>query len=183
MAAKPANGSLYAPGTRSLFEDRKARYVGDILTIQLVERNTAQKSASTETERESATTAAVDLLGRISPVKLGNLGVDAKSTNDFEASAEASTSNQFNSTLTVSVIEVLPNGNLLVAGEKQMGINQGAEFIRFSGIVDPHTISRGNVVQSTQVADARIEYKGSGVADETQRMGWLQRFFLNVLPF
>ena len=83
----------------------------------------------------------------------------------------------------MTVIEALANGNLLVSGEKQMAINQGNEYIRFSGVVNPDTISPSNTVQSTQVADARIEYKGSGAIAEAQQMGWLQRFFTIISPF
>ena len=83
----------------------------------------------------------------------------------------------------MTVIEVLPNGNLLVSGEKQIGINQGSEFVRFSGVVNPATISPANAVSSTQVADARLEYRGNGYIDEAQTMGWLARFFLTFLPF
>ena len=83
----------------------------------------------------------------------------------------------------MTVIEVYPNGNLLVSGEKQVAINQGNEFIRFSGVINPNTVTSANTVQSTQVADARIEYKGSGYIDETNTMGWLQRFFVAVSPF
>ena len=81
------------------------------------------------------------------------------------------------------MIEVLPNNNLIVSGEKQIGINQGSEFIRFSGVVNPNTIVNGNTVTSTQVADARIEYRGTGYIDEAQTMGWMSRFFLTFLPF
>ncbi|HQA12406.1 flagellar basal body L-ring protein FlgH, partial [Zoogloea sp.] len=74
-------------------------------------------------------------------------------------------------------------GNLLVSGEKQVAINQGNEFIRFSGIVNPVYVTGSNTVQSTQVADARVEYRANGFIDETETMGWMQRFFVNVLPF
>ena len=83
----------------------------------------------------------------------------------------------------MSVLEVMNNGNLRVRGEKQIAINQGTEFIRFSGVVNPRTITAQNTVPSTQVADARIEYVGDGYINEAQHMGWLQRFFLNVSPF
>ena len=85
--------------------------------------------------------------------------------------------------ITVTVTDVMPNGNLLVSGEKQMGINQGTEYIRFSGVVNPRTVSGSNTVPSTLVADARIEYTAKGYIDEAQHMGWMQRFFLNVMPF
>jgi len=83
----------------------------------------------------------------------------------------------------VTVTGVLPNGNLMVSGEKQMLINQGNEFVRFSGVVNPNTISNLNAVYSTQVADAKIEYSAKGYVDEAQNLGWLQRFFLNVSPW
>ena len=83
----------------------------------------------------------------------------------------------------MTVIDVLPNGNLLVSGEKQIALKEGEEFIRFSGVVNPNTISTANTVQSSQVADARIEYKANGFLDSAQVMGWLGRFFLTVLPF
>ncbi len=94
----------------------------------------------------------------------------------------ANASNTFSGTLTVTVDQVLVNGNLHVVGEKQIAINQGTEFIRFSGVVNPRTISGSNTVPSTQVADARIEYVGNGYINEAQNMGWLQRFFLNLSP-
>jgi len=106
----------------------------------------------------------------------------ASSASAFEGKGGSASNNVFTSIITVTVIEVLPNGNLLVSGEKQIGINQGSEFVRFSGVVNPATIS-GNTVSSTQVADARLEYRGNGYIDEAQTMGWLGRFFLTVLPF
>ena len=89
----------------------------------------------------------------------------------------------FTGTITTTVIEVLPNGNLLVSGEKQIAVNQGNEFIRFSGVVNPVYVTGANTVQSTQVADARVEYRANGYLDEVQTMGWMQRFFLTAMPF
>jgi len=109
--------------------------------------------------------------------------VAASSASAFEGKGDSASNNVFTGTVTVTVIEVLPNGNLLVSGEKQLGINQGSEFVRFSGIVNPASVSASNTVSSTQVADARIEYRGNGYIDEAQTMGWLGRFFLSVLPF
>ena len=100
----------------------------------------------------------------------------------FTGKGGASAQNTFTGTLTVTVDQVLANGNLHVVGEKQIAINQGTEFIRFSGVVNPRFISTSNTVASTQVADARIEYVGNGYINEAQQMGWLQRFFLNVAP-
>jgi flagellar L-ring protein precursor FlgH len=89
----------------------------------------------------------------------------------------------FTGTITVTVIEVLPNGNLLVSGEKQVAIGHGQEYIRLSGIVNPYFVNAANTIASSQVADARIEYKESGAISEAQVIGWLARFFLTVLPF
>jgi flagellar L-ring protein precursor FlgH len=89
----------------------------------------------------------------------------------------------FTGTITVTVIEVMPNGNLLVSGEKQVSIGAGTEYIRLSGIVNPYFINAANTISSASVADARIEYKESGVISEAQVFGWLARFFMSVLPF
>lgn len=196
MTARPAppmqepvpNGAIFqtaqrAGHVRPLFEDRRARYVGDTLTINLVERNTAQKASNASASRDSSLSGGITSLSRVPLTGLAGLNVEAGADSSFTGSGASAANNAFNGTITVTVIEVLPNGNLLVSGEKQVAINQGDEFIRFSGVINPETVTAANTVQSTQVADARIEYKGSGYIDETQRMGWLQRFFVALLPF
>ncbi|REE85414.1 flagellar basal body L-ring protein FlgH [Cupriavidus plantarum] len=167
-----------------LFEDRRPRNVGDILTIVINENVNATKNSGTNASRTGNTALAFNAV----PRALGGLfsssqNADITGTNGMKASGGASAANTFNGTITVTVLEVLPNGNLVVSGEKQMAINQGAEYIRFSGVVNPRTITGDNAVPSTQVADARIEYTAKGYIDEVQNMGWLQRFFLNVLPY
>ena len=145
---------------------------------------------STPARTRAPTPAAAAARSRASPSipkLLGGLldGQDAKlsGTNALNAKGGANANNTFNGVITVTVTDVMPNGNLLVTGEKQIGINQGTEFIRFSGVVNPRTVSGANTVPSTLVADARIEYTAKGYIDEAQHMGWLQRFFLNVMPF
>ena len=101
----------------------------------------------------------------------------------FDAKGETNSDNTFTGTITVTVVEVLPNGNMLVSGEKQIGINRDSQTIRLSGTVNPNTIVSGNTVSSTQIADARIDFRGKGGIDSAQTMGWLARFFLSVLPF
>jgi flagellar L-ring protein precursor FlgH len=112
-----------------------------------------------------------------------HVNLSAAGANTFGGSGGANASNTFNGTITVTVTNVLPNGNLVVSGEKQMLINQGNEFVRFSGVVNPNTVSGENTVLSTQVADARIEYSAKGYINEAETMGWLQRFFLNIAPW
>jgi flagellar L-ring protein precursor FlgH len=168
---------------RPLFEDRKPRYVGDTLTINLVENTSARKNTGANASRNTNSEAGISGMTRLPLSGLAGLSLNAGSDQSLEAKGGASADNTFKGTITVTVIDVYPNGNLLVSGEKQLAINQGREYIRFSGVVDPVTINARNSVESTAVADARIEYVGSGYIDEAQRMGWLQRFFLNFLPF
>ena len=111
------------------------------------------------------------------------MGFDASGANNASGKGSSSADNKFSGILTTTVIEVLPNGNLRVAGNKEMAINRGSEYVRFSGVVDPRSITGSGTVQSTQVSDARIEYRSKGTMDEVQTMGWLQRFFLNLSPF
>lgn len=180
----PATGSIYQVAqVRPLFEDRRARLIGDTLTINLVERNTAQKGANSSATRASSVAGGITAASRVPLAGLAGMNLDAGVDSSFSGKGAAAANNVFNGTITVTVIEVYPNGNLLVSGEKQVAINQGNEFIRFSGVVNPNTVTSANSVQSTQVADARIEYKGSGYIDESNTMGWLQRFFVAVSPF
>lgn len=179
-----APGSIFQAQTgRGLFDDRRARHVGDTLTINIVERNTASATSSSSAERSSNSGASVGTIAGLPGRSLVGLGLDASSNHSFEGSGESAANNLFTGTITVTVVDVLANGNLIVSGEKQVAINQGNEFIRFSGVVNPATVTTANTVNSSQVADARIEYKGSGYLNESQQMGWLARFFLNVLPF
>ncbi|WJF91341.1 flagellar basal body L-ring protein FlgH [Paraburkholderia bonniea] len=177
-------GSIYNPGYagRPLFEDQRPRNVGDILTIVIAENVNATKSSGANANRQGSTDLAVPTAGFL-PGFFSRASLDATGANKFQANGGANASNTFNGTITVTVTSVLPNGNLVVSGEKQMLINQGNEFVRFSGVVNPNTISGVNSVYSTQVADARIEYSAKGYIDESQNMGWLQRFFLNVSPW
>ena len=190
--AGAANGSIYnAASARPLFEDRRARYIGDTITINITEKTAAAKKSESKADRTHDTSVAIPTISGIpfksfqSPTINGAATpmVSANSATTFEGSGENTSSNNFTGTLTVTVIEVYPNGNLLVSGEKQIGLKDGEEFIRFSGVVNPNNITASNTVQSTQVADARIEYKANGFLDTAQVMGWLGRFFLTFLPF
>ncbi len=183
-AAVYSNGGIFAAGNyQPLFEDRRARNVGDTLIISINEKINASKDSTTKTDRTGSITASVPTLAGLPGKSFQGASLDAKSANSFEGKGESASNNSFTGTMTVTVLEVLPNGNMLVSGEKQIGINRGTEFIRFSGVVNPATIVAGNVVSSTQVADARIEYRANGPIDEAQVIGWLSRFFLTFMPF
>lgn len=181
----PPSGSIFRGSVgRSIIEDRRARYVGDILTVNVVEKNTASTKSNTKTARDSSMSAGITAYSDL-PLKGVVSGIDLglTSANEFDGSGESKGENTFTSTITVTVTDVLPNGHLIVSGEKQVAINQGNEFIRFSGVVNPITILAANVVNSSQVADARIEYKSNGYLTENQQPGWLSRILLNVMPF
>lgn len=179
-----ANGSIYQArrGYQPLFEDRRPRSIGDILTIVLDEEVSASKNAQSNSNREGSAGLELEQLPDVLDA-LAEFGFNVSGNSDFAGGGGSQASNSFTGTITVSVLEVMSNGNLRVRGEKQIAINQGTEFIRFSGVVNPRTVTAQNTVPSTQVADARIEYVGDGYINEAQTMGWLQRFFLNVSPF
>jgi len=179
-----ASGSIYQAGTsRTLFEDRRARYVGDTMTILISETTSASTKSNTNASRSTSITASVPTISGLPGKSLQGLDLSASSANSLAGKGDAAANNVFTGSITVTVIEVLPNGNLQVSGEKQVSIGAGTEFIRLSGIVNPYFISTANTISSTNVADARIEYKESGVISEAQVMGWLARFFMSVLPF
>lgn len=178
------NGAIFQVGTyRPMFEDRSARYVGDILVIQLNEKLNASKKGSSNVDRSSSMDVSIPVIQGF-PGKTWQGGeISANTSNVFDGEGGTESSNLFTGTITVTVTEVLPNGNLRVGGEKQIGIEHNTETLRFTGIVDPHTILPGNMVSSTQVADARIDYRSAGYISEAQAMGLLARFFLSFLPF
>ena len=177
-------GAIYQAGAaRPLFEDRRARNVGDTIVINISERTQAAKKSGSSAERKDDVSVGIPTMVWL-PLSnsLKDTALTANGANTFAGKGASSADNNFTGTITVTVIEVLPNGNLLVSGEKQVAINQGNEYIRFSGVVNPTQVTGANTVQSTQVADARIEYRASGYIDEAQVMGWLGRFFLTFLP-
>lgn len=179
----PVNGSIYNRATaRPLFEDIKARAVGDVLTVVLTENMNAKKSASTTTQKDTAIELPVPtLLGNAGP-DIFNNEIDAK--RNFKGSGNSAQSNALTGTVTVTVVDVFPNGNLLVRGEKKVELNRGEEHIRISGIVRPADVSPANTVPSTRIADARITYAGSGELADSNVAGWLGRFFSSVIwPF
>jgi flagellar L-ring protein precursor FlgH len=180
-----ATGAIFQAAGRdvALFEDRRPRNIGDILTIVISEKLNASKNSGANASREGAMGASFATIPKFLTGLLEGQDAKLSGTSALNAKGGANAANNFNSVITVTVTDVLANGNLLVSGEKQMGINQGTEFIRFSGVVNPRTVTGNNTVLSTQVADARIEYTAKGYIDEAQHMGWMQRFFLNVSPF
>ncbi len=183
---RPITGSLFQTvGYRPGFEDRRARLVGDTLTIQIVENVTAsQKSTSTANRTSSLAGGLTAFPGLSFPSETQNRAtLGANSASDFAGKGGTESANTFSGSITATVSEVLPNGHLVVIGEKQIGVNQNVDVLRFSGTVDPRVILPGSIVSSSQVANVRVESKGRGATNEAQTVGWLTRFFFSFLPF
>ncbi|MDP3877120.1 MAG: flagellar basal body L-ring protein FlgH [Methylobacter sp.] len=173
-----SSGSIYQSGYDiRLFEDHTARRVGDILTIRLQEQTQAQKGDGLKTTKEnSMSVAAPTLFGMAASVLTANdLETELKSTKEFNGKGSADQSNNLIGNISVTVVELLPNGNLSVRGEKRVTLNQGDEFIRLSGIVRPVDINSANVISSDKVADVTIMYVGEGAMADAGKMGWLAR--------
>lgn len=181
--AMAGNGAIYqASAYRPLFEDYRARMVGDTLTVTIVENVSATQTANSSVGKTGKIESSASALGGLSALGLSRLGMSGSSANNFEGKGTTATTNQFSGTITATVVGVLPNGHLLVAGEKQVGVNQRVDLLRFTGQVDPRSIAPGNTVQSAQIANVRIENRGRGAIEDAQGMNWLGRFFLNLLP-
>jgi len=179
----PANGGIFqATSYRPLFEDRRARLVGDVLTIAINEKTNAGKQTGSSGSKSGSVAASIPAIIGLPLKMLQGTSVSAQSANKYDTKGAENSSNIFTGTITVTVAEVLPNGNLVVSGEKQVSLDTGVEYIRFSGVVSPDTIATGNVVSSTQVADARVEYRSNSRIDAAQVMTSMTRFFLSVLP-
>lgn len=178
------SGGIYSTSShRPLFEDRRPRFAGDILTINITE-NTSAKKASSSAAGKSGSVSATAAVPTGLPFRLNRepISIAANSAVDYDDNADANASNNFNGNIAVTVVEVLANGNLMVSGEKQIALDKGTEFVRFSGVVNPDDIVLGNFVSSTKVADARIEYRSNSKLDASQVASILTRFFLSFIP-
>lgn len=186
-ATTPPDGTIFRADTGlALFEDLRARRVGDILTVVLDEATNASKNSSTSTKKSTSNNSVTATLLGIPVTSAGNAIFDNSVQGDHEFSGEggASQSNQLEGSVTVTVVRRLPNGNLVVSGEKWLTLNQGKEYVRVSGIVRPIDIGTDNSVPSQKVANARIEYSGRGALADANQMNWLARFFNSPwLPF
>jgi flagellar L-ring protein precursor FlgH len=182
-APPPANGSIYqAASYRPLFEDHRARHVGDTLVVQIAEKVSASQKSTSSIDKSGTLSAGITALPGVKPAAFARAGADANSANTFAGKGATESTNDFSGTITVIVRGVLPNGHLLIAGEKQIGVNNNVDVLRFSGQVDPRAIQPGNSVPSAQIANVRLEHRGRGAQAEAQAIGWLSRVFLSVLP-
>ncbi|GAB3049544.1 flagellar basal body L-ring protein FlgH [Stenotrophomonas tumulicola] len=185
--AQATAGAIYAAGpSLQLYSDRRARDVGDLLTITLQENTQAQTSANTATSKESELALGTPTLFG-APVTLGGkdiLSASANGSRDFTGRGNSAQSNRLQGSVTVTVMQRLPNGNLVVQGQKNLRLNQGDELVQVQGIVRAADIGPDNSIPSSRVADARIVYGGRGAVAQSNAMGWLSRFFNSGLaPF
>lgn len=173
-------GSLFKVNyVNNIYSDSKAHRVGDIISVILSESTQAQKNAKTELKKENS--------AKLDPITgLGGTAVNFKNDaiqfglnqeSDFKGDSKTNQGNSLSGNISVHVLRVLPNGNLMIRGEKWMTLNNGDEYIRLTGIIRAQDISSGNTIVSSKVANARIQYAGTGAFAEIQEQGWLSKFF------
>ncbi len=184
----PVNGSIFQEGfANNLWEDQRARRIGDIITVLLQENTTSSKTNSTSITKDSSnespapsifgTTPSFTLPGSDSNMDLSS---DFESNRAFSGAADADQSNNLSGSITVTVSDVMPNGVLVVRGEKWLTLGQGEEYIRITGLIRPSDINPDNTVVSTKMADARITYAGRGALADSGKMGWMSKFFNSI---
>jgi flagellar L-ring protein precursor FlgH len=184
----PVDGSVYRDGAplAMLFTDQKARVIGDLVTVNIVEVASASKEATTQTGRSSSVSAGVDAffgLEKFIPPGANPTKVAGSVANNFDGSGKTVRSGKVTATVTAVVTQVLPNGNLVIEGSREVTVNNEQELIVLSGVVRPKDISPGNIVLSTALGNGQIAYYGSGIIAEKQRPGWLGRIVDSVWPF
>jgi flagellar L-ring protein precursor FlgH len=186
LTAKPApitpvaanSGAIYnASGYHPLFEDRRPRSIGDILTITIAENTSATKAAGSSGSKKGSTKSSITSLFGHNVPDASFAGSTDNSNEDKDA---ANASNVFSGSITVTVVDVLANGNLVVSGEKQISLDKGTEFVRLSGVVNPDFVAAGNTISSNKVADARVEYRTNAKVDAALVTSALARFFLSI---
>ncbi len=188
---EPSEGSLWADGgSTKLFVDIRAREVGDLVTVEICETPTAELEANTRTSRDSNIEAGLtDLLGYMKALEEKNKRLDRTSMfksnfkTSFDGKGSSDRSGTVIASITARVVQVLPNGSLRISGKREVRVNNETQYISISGIIRPEDIEQDNVIQSTYVADARVEYTGKGVIADKQRPGWLMRILDYVWPF
>ena len=188
---EPSEGSLWADGgSTKLFVDLRAREVGDLVTVQISETQSGKLDANTKTSRDSSIEAGItDLLGYMQRLDEKKKSLNRKSLFNanfkpsFDGKGSSDRSGSVVASITARVLQVLPNGNLYISGKREVRVNDETQYITVAGIIRPEDIGQDNVIQSTYIADARVEYTGKGVIADKQRPGWLMRILDHVWPF
>ncbi len=172
-------GSIYNVGYQNeLYSDIKAHRVGDVITVLLEERTKAKKSATSGIAKDSSM--------QLDPISAGGAPITVNGNTldlsysekmDVNRASDADQSNSLMGSISVNVLQVLHNGNLVIRGEKWLTINDGDEYIRITGLVRPRDINPDNTIDSFRIANARIQYSGTGTFADSQKTGWLSQFF------
>lgn len=197
LAPAPAEGSLWTAGGDLLFADVKARNIGDTVTIDIIENTSSSIDANTTADRSSSIDASIDsTLGYMQALYAKNryLGRDleggltgqlfkAQMDNEFEGKGTSDRSGRITASIGARVTEVLPNGDLVLFGRREMKVNNEVQFIVVSGVARPEDVDSDNRVKSVYLADARIEYYGQGVLADKQKPGWGTRVIDHIWPF
>ena len=179
---EPSNGAIFSTSSTGLFSsDRRAKKVGDILSVTLSETFSSSKGATNSSAKADTIGAEVGPTGIMR--NFAGLGGSASKTNSFSGSMATSQSNSLKGTISATVVRVFPNGNLEIKGQKKLRITEGTEYIRLSGIIRPQDISTSNTVSSTKIAEAQIEYVGAGILDSASKPGWGSALFRAISPF
>ncbi|MDG6777600.1 flagellar basal body L-ring protein FlgH [Thiomicrorhabdus sp. zzn3] len=186
---QPNNGSLYQTGAMTLFDDSRAHRVGDIITITLTEKFDAKKKDEAKYNKSNSqdfgVSTPLNVFGRSAgqvASELGTLGVGYGSTGSFQGKSDVKQNSSLTGAIAVTVVEVIPNGNLVVRGEKRLAIHEGDEVIQFAGIIRPQDIRPDNSIDSTKVADVRLVYKDVGMSGDTGRPSALTQWMNKYWP-
>lgn len=183
VVAPPANGSIFQSAAyRPLYETPRARQVGDIVTVNIVEKVAAKQESTSSINKTGSVSGSISAFPFLKASSLAKLDAEGTSSNKYNGQGSTESTNNFSGVITATVVEVLPNGHMVISGEKQIGVNRNVEVLRFSGQIDPITIQPGNVVASSAIANVRVEQRGRGAQDASQGIGWLARFFLSLSP-
>lgn len=190
MKVPAEEGSIFTGGNALLFSDQRAKRVGDTIIVDIVENTSSKMDANTDVTRESTLEAKIPYsAGFLDALKDSNSRFDpanlmiSSTKNDFKGKGSSDRKGQITASIGSSVVNVLPNGNVVIQGTREMTVNNETQYINVSGVVRPEDIGSDNHVKSTYLADSKIVYSGSGVLADKQRPGWLARIFDKIWPF
>lgn len=173
-------GSLFKQNyVNNIYSDSKAHRIGDIISVILSENTQAKKNAKTELKKENEYDlgAVTGLGGQAVTVNGKALQFGLEQDSAFKGDSKSDQGNSLSGNISVHVLRVLPNGNLMIRGEKWITLNNGDEYIRLTGIIRSKDINSNNTILSTKVANARIQYAGTGTFADVNEQGWLTKFF------
>ncbi len=188
---KPNEGAIYSSNSRNLFQDRRARNIGDLVMVNIVETSSGSKKAETKTSRDSTLVGGISSLFGFESFLKGEDGrhtpsLTSMNTNiakEFEGTGETTRNSTVTASLSARIIDITMEGNLMIRGYREIRVNNETQHIILSGIARPDDISKDNTILSTHIADARIEYTGTGAISSKQQPGWLANLMDVAWPF